>query len=189
MRGSLDPFRKDEPIESCPVCGCGSLHHYYVRVIVMKNRIMKFRGKTYTRYFSDGSSSIAFNGYWIYGNFIRTRDASYIIPDEISDYDLTSERIRRYDVISNSVSQFTGKFDINGIEIYEGDIVLYTSWDVKYPCIVEYDNEIGGFTLYSIYEEYSGRLHEFSTPDLEVIGNIYDDSKRLREGAFNIVVL
>lgn len=91
-------------------------------------------------------------------------------------------------VIESSIGQFTGLYDRNGKEIYEGDILR----SVEYHNIVGYimyDKEEGAFMFINIDElmntELVNRCHiterwlnEFPK---EVIGNIYDNKELLEE--------
>ena len=63
--------------------------------------------------------------------------------------------------------QFTGLTDINGVEIYESDIVLYGTYRNK--TVVEWNDGLTGF--YPL-------LSHNSAP-IEVIGNIYESPELL----------
>ena len=65
------------------------------------------------------------NGEWVYGNIVCTEDKAYILPD-IADftYGDNGNRIRIgcfVEVMPETVGQWTGKVDINGIKIFDGD--------------------------------------------------------------------
>ena len=97
--------------------------------------------------------------------------------------------IRCYDtdylVIPETVGQFTGLTDKNGVRIFEGDIVRY---DVNYhDMVISYDVENWGGWLYEDMDDnmqaYS--IYEFNLKDIAVIGNIHDNPDILKGGGDN----
>ena len=120
-------------------------------------RTFKFRGK--------GIKS----GQWFYGSVVPFGNSAYIFKM------FRLLRMEHAEVDPATVGQFTGLFDKNGKEIYEGDIVRH---DENSKC-------------YSIiYEEPMFRFAPnddcfafLNHPELlEVIGNIHDDKKLLEKG-------
>lgn len=111
-------------------------------------RKIKFRGKNY-------------KCKWVYGDLVQEKwgagKAIMIKKDK-----------RAWSVLENTVSQFTGMIDRNGIEIYEGDILQ--ARDEQF--IVEYDEEDGKFEAV-----LNNNVYDFSALNskwFEVIGNKYD---------------
>lgn len=121
-------------------------------------REIKFRGKRLD------------NGQWLYGYFseVYCTGNTQITTDENEDYQ----------VILETVGQYTGVHDINGKEIYEGDIIQYE--DIN-KGVVEYSEKYAQFILKetgNIADEYEA-LGEFNIKVFEVIGNIHDNKDLL----------
>ena len=134
-------------------------------------RMIKFRGQRQ----SDNK--------WIYGDLMQPTELCDIY--EISDCNTIDGS--RYDVIKDTVGQYTGLHDKNGKEIYEGDIIqhLYEYSDITDRYLVEWDedelryvfqnlsNKNNFCALEDMYDDYYGDYA------IEVIGNIYDNPELL----------
>ena len=111
---------------------------------VLANRLYEFRGVNKS------------NNEMIYGNYYF--DGKYHFIDKCFEH--------RKEVYAKSVSQFTGLKDIEGKEIYEGDIIL----GYNNPHVVTFAD--GAF--YLTYKNSSVRLSR-TCGALKIIGNIYDN--------------
>jgi len=111
---------------------------------------IKFRGRT-------------INGEWVYGLLAHTedkricRDIGYFISN-------SAGCPFAYQVIPETIGRYTGVDDIDGVEIYENDLVEYTLDSEGTPIIGLVEYIVDGFTLekrrYPIYlkDAYNKRV-------------------------------
>ena len=123
-------------------------------------RTIKFRGK------------LKSNGNWEYGDLLHDNfDACYIYPIEVGDLYKNNE------VIPETIGQFTGLYDCEGKEIFEGDILDFNGIKVEVRFIQ------GAFAFLvngNLDDELCGdyRTDLFA----KVIGNVYENPDILKGG-------
>lgn len=121
-------------------------------------------------------------GVWVYGipilSSINTEKEKVIIVDEYAD-NLNVEMC----VTMDTIGQFTGLTDKNGVKIFEGDIVEYFLWGL------ERRTYAGGVVVWSNSSFCISDDNNLTEPAflsdcvvLEVIGNVHDNSLLLKGG-------
>lgn len=105
---------------------------------------------------------------WVYGYFVNEYDdfQIYVQPQIIT-------RSGREYVNENTLGQFTGLTDKNGMKIFEGDIVRYG--DTIHKVVFEQRNGTAYFGLIYSPIETLPFGHYQDLRQLEVIGNIYEN--------------
>ena len=121
------------------------------------------------------------NGEWIYGYLIFSEDyifdyseridIPYIIPFDnfnLKDY-------REYRVIPETIGQYTGLEDKNGVEVYEGDKVMFDyEWTKPDEIgVITWNKDTASFQI-------KGHIPSSSMKHLDrmkVIGNIFDEKE------------
>ena len=160
-------------------------------------REIKFRGKRVD------------NGEWVYGYYVRheTRQRCLIGDDELKPEEIKHlivvdsfadwnmpRQLQGIEVIPETVGQYTGLKDKNGVEICEGDIVQAENdvlethsrgdmengtlevWD-ELECTIDAFGEIKFEDSAFMIEEYF--LAAFKECELEVVGNVHDNPELL----------
>ena len=116
---------------------------------------------------------------WVYGDLIREKKSFSKICTRI--YRATNNGQELIDDDSKTVGQYTGLKDKNGNKIFEGDIVDFPDRsDSESYGVVEYDTNETEFGI--VYDSiYEGLGRQYHSRDIEVIGNIFDNSELLEE--------
>lgn len=127
------------------------------------------------------------NGEWVVGNFIH-HFATYFNTEEHYSIFLPKPENDNggywvEDIDYNTVGQFTGLYDKNGKEIYEGDIILYGG-SIQHEVVFRHG--AFGYLLYGgEFISYAGNTNFTFNPlnrskEHEVIGNIFGNSEQLK---------
>lgn len=137
------------------------------------------------------------NGKWIYGGYVHLHKTTYcyagsddgnndihrIVFERMTDWNLPNKHMMA-DVLPETVGQYTGLVDKNGVKIFEGDI-LVGFLDEEYP---EHETVVVVEWHENMWVTRQGKCH----PDLleqsdldcfEVIGNIHDNPELLETAA------
>ena len=112
---------------------------------------------------------------WAYGDLINgvadQKGMAFIWQEENNKPFNT----REYNVIPETVGQYTGLTDKNGIKIFEGDIVKGTYFGFPLP--------VYNYTLEISWQEAIAGWGANYFENVEVIGNIHDNPELLKGGA------
>ena len=134
------------------------------------NREIKFRGK------------LEYNGKWIYGDLLQYENGDVaIFRDKLSSFGCEcTEMSKRDRVIPDTIGQYTGLTDKNGVKIFEGDVVIIG--EKLKAKVIYYD---GSFRMQSEFSptpidttDMGYMMREFS---VRVIGNIHDNPELIKK--------
>lgn len=118
-------------------------------------------------------------GEWVYGHLFYFNDVRHFISpkgtDVVGGYGGAPAKYRLenlvcFEIVPETVGQSTGLKDLKGVEIFEGDIIV---WEYsEKPQEVFWDNSICGFS--------TKHYHLWRTvKKVKVIGNIYENPELL----------
>lgn len=121
------------------------------------------------------------NGEWIYGDLIQNVDCIKIREQE-KDINRIS---KSFEIVPETVGQYTNFSDKNGKKIFEGDIIqtLMIEYNpprqYRKPYQVNYNSDFPSVVV----EHYSPFEHFTEKVEYEVIGNIHDNPELIKGGA------
>lgn len=122
------------------------------------------------------------NGKWIEGYLVVNKDGTCWIKD--TDYQVNNDKndLIPHEVIPETIGQFTGLTDRNGVKIFEGDIVRYyqpysQKWEEH---IVLWDVNWASFGLFEQGSAYCKESDWVKIQHIEIIGNIHDNPELLK---------
>lgn len=122
------------------------------------------------------------NGEWVEGNLFVPDKAD--TPTQIC---IGTNIIRiTYDIIPETIGQYTGLTDKNGKKIFEGDVCRFREWSQGDMCWigkVHYEYQqfvISGDKNEECESPFTLVMSRFISENIEVIGNIHDNPELLK---------
>ena len=112
---------------------------------------------------------------WLYGDLVHSADNKRfgILVNDKDSYD-------ECEVAPETVGQFTGLYDCDGKEIYEGDILRFGN-SPSGVCEVKWNESIAAFCICFYFEGEIGSRPLGGGVEFAIIGNIHDNHELLKE--------
>ena len=134
------------------------------------NRKIRFRGKSLK------------DGEFEYGSLLTYQRSIDIEGDDRVFAAISYEGLEPIEVDPNTVGQFTGLYDKNGKEIYEGDIVKCDVMNNDEIFCVTWLDGKARCALTERPEDTTGWLYACDVDTIDVLGNVYDNNELLKGG-------
>lgn len=129
-------------------------------------RTIKFRGKS------------IYDEEWLYGSLIKIERDRYAVIPSLNDIEI-GKSIGMYEVCLETIGQFTGLYDKNGKEIYEGDIIK--GFDITVEVWYSEDKACFIAEMKEPQNDMVDILGGYDTARMEIIDNIYDHPQLIKE--------
>ena len=115
------------------------------------------------------------NGEWTEGYFFKSWNKVFIL------WGMTGDCPNMEEVVPETIGQFTGVYDKNGDEIYEGDILEFDGAEIpeEERAVVIYAD--GRFRLKNPHYDYMDDLNSLTASMEIIVGNTYDGIYRRNE--------
>ena len=118
---------------------------------------------------------------WVYGNLIECSNTALIGGGWDIQFNNERKLYEAYleEIIPETVGQFTGLVDKNGVKVFEGDVVKITHGNTTAPkpYIRKVEIILSSFGQLDMFGSFSNG--ELNYPEVEVIGNIHDNPELL----------
>ena len=116
------------------------------------------------------------NGKWVHGTLNNVLDEAPRIQYAVIEHGMMF--LTDFDVIPETVGQYTGLTDKNGVKIFEGDIVMKRTYHKKKPCEVVFG--VGCFHCgWGGGSSTADHPYLLNDKQIEVIGNVFDNHELL----------
>ena len=128
------------------------------------------------------------NGKWVVGNFIN-HFSTYFKTEERNSIFLPKPENDNggywvEDIDPETVGQFTGLYDCDGKEIFEGDILLVNSTNKIFTGVVTWDKNEAYYKLFyfdnNIIKQTPLFRWLYTDIILEVVGNVHDNKELMK---------
>lgn len=123
------------------------------------------------------------NGKWVEGSLVVTSQCNAYIISTVEDKRDATVLVNQcsLNVDPETIGQFTGLTDKNGMKIFEGDILTIENEGV-YAAIKYNESNAAFYVEDEDHEDYLGEAWE---TDVVIIGNIHDNPEILKGGGEN----